>query len=169
MENKALTNDKIRYGSYHMPIFQKYFRKYNEANTWIMKKLFSTLYKCFSFLYKVEIPLSTKIGDGLYIGHQYCITINEKVTIGTNCNIHKGVTLGQENRGTKKGCPKIGNDVWIGINSTIVGKIKIGDDVLIAPNSYINTDVPSHSVVLGNPCKIIQKNNATESYINNRC
>lgn len=77
--------------------------------------------------------------------------------------------MGQENRGTKKGCPKIGNDVWIGINSTIVGKIKIGDDVLIAPNSYINTDVPSHSVVLGNPCKIIQKNNATESYINNRC
>ena len=48
----------------------------------------------------------------------------------------------------------IGNDVWIGVQATIVGKIVIGDDVLIAPNSYVNCDIPSHSVVFGNPCII---------------
>lgn len=37
-----------------------------------------------------------------------------------------------------------------GSNTTIVGKVNIGDDVLIAPNSYINFDVPSNSVCIGN-------------------
>ena len=67
-----------------------------------------------------------------------------------------------------KGTPIIGNDVWIGVNSTVVGKITIGDDVLIAPNSYVNCDIPSHSVVFGNPCIIKHRDNATEGYVNRR-
>ena len=86
--------------------------------------------------------------------------------IGRNCNIHKGVIIGQTNRDTKKGAPTIGDNVWIGVNAAIVGKITIGDDVLIAPNSFVNIDVPSHSVVFGNPCIIKHKQNATEGYIN---
>ena len=77
------------------------------------------------------------------------------------------MTIGQENRGVRKGTPTIGNKVWIGINSTIVGKITIGDDVLIAPNSYVNRDIPSHSIVFGNPCIVKYRENATENYINN--
>ena len=42
----------------------------------------------------------------------------------------------------------IGNEVWLGINVAIVGKVTIGDDVLIAPNSYVNCDVPSHRLFL---------------------
>ena len=76
--------------------------------------------------------------------------------------------IGQENRGRRKGVPVIGNSVWIGVNSTIVGNITIGDDVLIAPNSYVNRDVPSHSVVFGNPCIIRHQENATEDYVNNK-
>lgn len=80
-------------------------------------------------------------------------------------NIHKGVTIGQENRGRRKGTPVIGNNVWIGVNATVVGKIKIGDDVMIAPNSLVNCDVPSHSLVIGNPCIIKHRDNATEGYL----
>ena len=47
--------------------------------------------------------------------------------------------------------PTIGNEVWIGVNATIVGKVSIGDDVLIAPNTFVNRDIHSHSVVFGNP------------------
>ena len=115
----------------------------------------------------IELFGKTSIGYGLYVGHPFGITINSDVTIGNNCNIHRGVLIGQENRGKRKGYPTIGNNVWIGINSTIVGKITIGDDVLIAPNSFINCDVPSHSVVFGNPCIIKHRENATEGYINN--
>lgn len=114
------------------------------------------------------MSVDTKIGDGLYFGHAYAITINPKTIIGKNCNIHKGVTLGQENRGGRKGTPIIGNEVWIGINSTIVGHVHIGDDVMIAPNTFINCDVPSHSIVFGNPCVIKRKENATSDYINRK-
>ena len=102
----------------------------------------------------IEVFGQTKIGYGLYIGHPYGLTINPAAVIGNNCNIHKGLLIGQENRGKRKGTPTIGNDVWIGVNVAIVGKITIGDDVLIAPNTYVNCDVPSHSVVFGNPCVI---------------
>ena len=77
------------------------------------------------------------------------------------------MVIGQANRGLRKGVPVIGDKVWIGINSAIVGNITIGDDVLIAPCSFVNVDVPSHSVVFGNPCIIKQRDNATEAYINN--
>lgn len=51
---------------------------------------------------------------------------------------------------------------------SIVGKIKIGNDVLIAPNSFVNVDVPDHSIVIGNPCIIKHKIDATKDYINRR-
>ena len=86
--------------------------------------------------------------------------------ISDNCNVHKGVVIGPENRGKRKGAPIIGNCVWIGINAAIVGNISIGDDVLIAPNSYVNCDVPSHLAVFGNPCTIKHRENATEDYVN---
>ena len=110
--------------------------------------------------------VEANIGKGLYIGHPYCITVNPKAVLGEYCSLHRGVLIGKENRGKRKGVPTIGNRVWMGINSVIVGKITIGDDVLIAPNSYVNCDVPSHSVVFGNPCVIKHRDNATEGYIN---
>lgn len=115
----------------------------------------------------LELFSSLKIGKGFYIGHPYNITINAETVIGENCNVHKGVLIGRENRGKRKGTPVIGNNVWIGVNAAIVGNITIGDDVLIAPNAYVNCDIPSHSVVFGNPCVIRHCDNATESYINN--
>lgn len=110
----------------------------------------------------------SSLRGGLYIGHPYGITVNSRAVLGMNVNLHKGVTIGQENRGRRKGCPTLGNYVSVGINSSIVGKVTIGDDVLIAPNTYINCDVPSHSIVLGSPCRIIPREGATENYIINR-
>lgn len=75
--------------------------------------------------------------------------------------------IGQANRGSRKEYPVIGDRVWIGINSAVVGKITIDDDVMIAPNSFVNVDVPSHSVVFGNPCIIKHRDWATEGYVNN--
>ena len=88
--------------------------------------------------------------------------------IGKNCNLNKGCTIGRENRGKRIGAPTLGDNVWVGSNSMVVGNIHIGNDVLIAPNAYVNFDVPEHSIVIGNPAKIIKKENATESYITMR-
>lgn len=93
--------------------------------------------------------------------------MHPKVQIGKYVNINSGVVIGAEVRGKRAGAPTVGDYCYIGKNAAIVGKITIGDDVLIAPCSYVNFDVPSHSIVLGNPGRIIPKENATEGYIYN--
>lgn len=151
-----------------MPLFQKFYRKYNDSSNGMVKLYYKILFTLMKKINHIEISLNTKIGSGLYIGHPYCITINPEVVMGANINIHKGVTIGKENRGARKGAPILGDEVWIGVNSTIVGNITIGNDVLIAPNTFVNCDVPSHSIVFGNPCIIKHVEFATENYINNR-
>ena len=59
------------------------------------------------------------------------------------------------------------DNCWSGTNAVIVGNVKIGKDVLIAPLTFVNFDVPDHSIVIGNPGKIIPKENATADYICN--
>lgn len=142
------------------------FRKRQKKCFYLTNRLLDFILLKINKKYGIEISWRTDIGKGLYLGHARNITINPGAKLGENINIHKGVTIGQENRGKRKGVPTIGNSVWIGINATIVGNITIGDDVLIAPNSYVNMDVPSHSIVMGNPGKIISRKNATEDYIN---
>ena len=166
--NMLLRADYNRYSSSsEMPKFQKWMRKYQETNNRILKNIYKVLFVYQRKKHCIEISGDSVIGGGLYVGHPYCITINPQTVIGENCNIHKGVTIGQENRGKRKVVPIIGDKVWIGVNATVVGKIAIGDDVLIAPNSYVNFDVPSHSIVIGNPGTIVFRKNATEGYINN--
>lgn len=116
----------------------------------------------------IQIPHATEIGAGFYIGHCGAVVINPCAVIGKNVNIAAGVTVGQENRGKRKGTPRIGNEVWIGTNAVVVGNITVGDDVLIAPLTFVNFDVPSHSVVIGNPARIIPREHATEGYIQNK-
>lgn len=145
--------------------FQKYLRKAHFCNNRILKIYYRFLLKYYREKYGLEIQPETNIGKGLYLGHPFNITINENAIIGEMCNIHKGVVIGQENRGSRKGAPRIGNRVWIGVNAAIVGNINIGNDVLIAPCSYVNCDVPCHSVVFGNPCIIKHRDWATEEYI----
>ncbi len=164
-----LSEDLARYKNIkEMPRYQRYFRKYQDSSCKIIRLFYKIIFTHYRNKCLVDISADTKIGGGLYIGHPYCITINPQAVIGRNCNIHKGVTIGQENRGFRKGVPVINDEVWIGINATIVGAINIGSDVLIAPNSYVNCDVPDHSVVFGNPCIIKHKENATQGYINNK-
>lgn len=144
------------------------FRKVQKCKNKLIKIIYMLKLKRLTNKTHIQISPKTVIGDGFYIGHMGRIIINKDSIIGKNVNIATGVTIGQENRGKRKGCPKIGNEVWIGTNSVIVGNIKIGNDVLIAPLSYVNFDVPDHSIVIGNPAKIIKKDNATKDYINNK-
>ena len=147
----------------HQIRFMKLWRKGKNSK---FKFLYKARLKRYSLNYGIEISLDANLGEGIYLGHPYNITVAEGVTIGNNVNLHKGCTIGRENRGKRCGVPTLGDNVFVGINSTIVGNVQIGNDVMIAPNSFINFDVPDHSVVLGNPGRIVSKQNATEGYIN---
>ena len=163
--------DKKRYGGTGMyayvRIFLFLFRKSQTRKYKIPRVVYKIMFRLHSRRRGIEISSRCKIGKGLYVGHFYNVTINSEAVIGENCNIHKGVTIGVECRGRRMGVPTIGNRVSICVNATIVGKIIIGDDVIIGPNAFVNCDIPSHSVVFGNPCIIKHRDNATEGYIYN--
>ena len=55
----------------------------------------------------------------------------------------------------RKGFIVIGNNVFIGANSTILYDVKIGDNVIIGAGSLVNKDIPSGSIAAGVPCKVI--------------
>lgn len=113
----------------------------------------------------IHIEGNPNFGRGMIIGHYGRIIINGNVKFGEQIYITHGVTIGRNAIGKKKGTPVIGNRVRIGANASIVGNVCIGNDVLIAPNAFVNVDVPDHSVVVGNPCVIHHKDNATEGYL----
>lgn len=165
---RILDLDMKRYPTGNMPKFQRYFRLSHEARGKYVRRFYRWLYQRECDKKLLEIPLSVHIGEGLFFNHPMCITINKDAVLGKNINLHKGITIGQENRGPRKGCPTISDNVWIGMNVTIVGRIHIGTDVLIAPNTFVNCDIPDHSVVFGNPCIIKHRDYATEGYLN-RC
>lgn len=145
----------------HRLRYMIYFRHAQTTNNKIVR-LFCDwkLYKM-SRKYGIEIKSNTRIGKGFCMTHPYNITISPEAVIGENVTMMKGSTIGIN----ISGAPVIGNCVFIGLNSTILGKVVIGNDVLIAPNTMVNVDVPSNSVVIGSPCKIIHKENPTRKYI----
>ncbi len=146
---------------YHRLRFMIYLRwaqnsRFKIIRLWMNYKLFR-----YSRKYGIEIKSETKIGKGFCLVHPYNITISPYAVIGENVSMMKGSTIGID----KRGAPIIGNKVYIGLNSSIIGKVQIGNDVLIAPNTMVNVDVPSNSIAIGSPCKIISKENPTRSYI----
>jgi maltose O-acetyltransferase len=57
----------------------------------------------------------------------------------------------------KPGPIRIGRNVWIGTNVTIVGPVSIGDNSIVGACSYVRDDVPSDSIYAGTPARFIRK------------
>jgi len=133
-----------------------------------LKKIFLGLGLIFQKLTEIftgiSLPYTAKIGHSFYIGHFGGIVINPKAVIGDNCNISQGVTIGISGRGDRRGVPKIGNNVYIGVNAVVAGDITIGDNVVIAANSLVVKSVPSNITMIGVPAAKASDNNS-EDYI----
>ena len=120
----------------------------------------------YRFRYGFDISPTTSIGPGFYLGHFGSVVISPFAILGANVNVAKGATIGATSRGARKGAPVLEDRVWVGVNATVVGRITIGREALIAPGAYVNFDVPSGAVVLGNPGKIVSMN-GSRGYVNN--
>jgi serine O-acetyltransferase len=120
----------------------------------------------YRFKYGFDISPTASIGAGLYIGHFGGVVISPQAVLGANINIGHGVTIGATSRGPRTGAPTLEDRVWVGAHAIIVGKVTIGQDALIAPGAYVNFDVPSMAVILGNPGAVVSTSGSI-GYVNN--
>lgn len=141
------------------------YRKYQSNKDNIWGYLYLKVLNHYNRKYGVDFMGNSNFGKGIIIGHWGRIIVNSDAIFKGQIMLTHGVTIGRDIRGPRKGAPTFGNRVCIRANSTVVGNIHIGDDVLIAPNTFVNFDVPSHSVVIGNPATIHHKENATKGHL----
>lgn len=105
------------------------------------------------------IPPSATIGEGSVFAYGAIgVVIHANATIGSNCLIGQGVTIGAAEAYVSpdvKACPTIGDNCYIGAGARILGGITIGANSVIAAGAVVLNDVPEHSVVVGIPAKVI--------------
>ena len=120
------------------------------------------------------IKLGLTVGENFYrqektlIDQSHCwlISIGSNVTLAPRVHIlaHDASTkhaLGY----TRIGLVDIGNNVFIGASTTVLPGVRIGDNVVVGANSVVSKDIPSNSVVAGNPARFIC---AYDDYINRK-
>jgi serine O-acetyltransferase len=116
-----------------------------------LRLLAKVMHRLLSNKYLIEIPWSTSIGHGLYIGHHMCVVISGSAIIGNNCNLSQFVTIGT-NHGK---AATIGDNVYIGPGVCIVEDIKIGSFATIGAGAVVVKDVLEGSTVAGSPARVI--------------
>ena len=127
------------------------------------------LFRLLSFIYIrvskrvcINIPPMTRIGYGFDIGHGLSMVINGGTIIGNNVNISHFVSIG-----TNHNTPAIiGDNVYIGPNTSIVEDVYIGNNATIGAGSVVVKDIPANSTAAGCPAHAINTKSPAR-YINN--
>jgi maltose O-acetyltransferase len=134
----------------------------------IIKKLFGSVgvMPSIEHNFHCDLGYNIHIGDHFYAGYNCTILDMAEVRIGDNCMIGPNVgiyTAGhsiEPKDRNKSGYAipiTIGNDVWIGGSCVILPGTNIGDNSIIAAGSVVTKNVPTNTIVAGNPAKILKK------------
>lgn len=107
----------------------------------------------------ISVPASVKIGPGLYIGHFGEIIIHSDAVIGERFSIGQGCTIGTRGQGGSD-VPVIGDNVYLGVGSKVLGGIRIGDNVAVGANAVVVKDVPDDCIAVGVPAKVLPRKGA---------
>ena len=119
----------------------------------ILTNIYWALFRITETLCGISLPKSANIGPGLRIWHFGGIFIHHMATIGANCTLRQGVTVG--NRIKDGPAPIIGDDVEFGVYAQVLGGIRIGHGCRIGALSVVLCDVPDGATVVGNPARVI--------------
>ncbi|HHD2717047.1 TPA: DapH/DapD/GlmU-related protein [Clostridium perfringens] len=105
-----------------------------------------------------------KIGEGNHIGRNcfldpsHCFLIK----IGDNCTFSFNVSILAHDASTKKlfnytkiGCVEVGNNVFIGANTTVLPNVRIGNNSIVGAGSVVVHSIPNDEVWAGNPARFI--------------
>lgn len=108
-----------------------------------------------SRIFAVDIHPAARIGRGIMFDHGTAIVIGETATVGDNCSLLHGVTLGGTGKESGDRHPKIGANVLIGAGAKVLGNIQIGNCSRIASGSVVLSEVPANVTVAGVPAKVV--------------
>ncbi len=113
---------------------------------------------------------SLRIGDRTDISRPVSFFIGQRIEIGKECLIasefisdNSGHRLHYKSRAAlpvskeQIGRVEIGDYVWTGFNSLIVGNVRIGTGAVIGAGCVVTRDVPPFCVAAGNPARIVKK------------
>ena len=116
-----------------------------------------------------ERGVTVDIGDNVYIGHFLRLTSVNGVTIGTEAlisdrvyisdtnHIYEDITQPIKRQGLRDGRRVVIDEgAWIGIGAVICGNVHIGRNAVVGANAVVRTDVPSNTVVAGNPAVVVR-------------
>ena len=129
-----------------------------------MNKLRSKLWSLLAKLYPAYLRRVYKmsLGGGVRIAQKAHLdkSVNPKgVHIGDRTWILNGAfVMAHDHCRNLKVDTYIGRDCVIGVNAIVMPGVKIGDEVVIGSGSVVTKDVPSHSIAVGNPAKVIKTN-----------
>src|SRR5690554_6032288 len=116
------------------------------------------------FVFGCWLPAGVKAGKGLVLGYGGLgIVIHHRVVLGDDCHIDQNVTVGGTSK--KEAVPVLGDHVYVGAGAKVLGPITIGDNVVIGANSVVISDIPSNSLVVGVPGKIIKTGIKKTDYV----
>jgi serine O-acetyltransferase len=130
----------------------------------LARTLGGALQKAVEIVAGICVPRGCDIGGGLYIPRFGGIILSHG-PLGANCTVEQSVTVGGAGKGEEWGWPVIGDRVFIGAHSIIVGKITIGNDAMICPGSFVTRSVPPRAVVMGNPAKVVSYEGSFDSIV----
>lgn len=124
--------------------------------------------------HKKYYPL-LEIGDNAYIGDFFTVNSADRVHIGKNALIASNVLIVTLNHGISlennipfakqdlvTGPVSIGDNCWIGERVIILPNVKIGNNCIIGANSVVTKSIPSNSIAVGNPARVIKSWNSKE-------
>ena len=119
----------------------------------------------------VKLPPPTlRIFDNVIIGYGFTALVADKIQIGSNTILASNVSLVSENHGISVetdvpfyaqpleiGPITIGEGCWIGQNVIVLPNVSIGEKTIIGANSVVTKDIPSYSIAVGMPAKVIKR------------
>lgn len=108
-----------------------------------------------SQIFSIDIHPAATIGRGIMIDHAHNLVIGETASVGDDCSLLHGVTLGGTGKAQGDRHPKVGRGVLLGAGATVLGNIEIGACARVASGSVVLHDVPPNRTVAGVPAKVV--------------